>query len=963
MFQFQNSPLRPAEFMGVTASELDVAPDISKLDLTLSLRVTTRGLQGWIEYSSDLFDHATIERMVDHFRTLLEGIVANPHERLSKLPLLTEAERHQLLVEYNNTTTNDSLERCVHELVEEQAERTPAAIAVEFDDQRLTYFELNAHVNQLAHYLRGLGVGPEVRVGLCVERSLNLVIGMLGILKAGGAYVPLDPEFPRRRLAYILSDSGTRIVISQNRLLEPLAGVDVQIICLDRDREIIAAQCCEPLDSSVSLRNLCYVIYTSGTTGLPKGVEISHGALANFLRSMSREPGIEATDRLLAVTTVSFDIAALELFLPLVVGARLEIVDRALASDGRRLATRLRQSRPTIMQATPATWRMLLYADADLSMTKVLCGGESLDRETAKRLLARSRELWNLYGPTETTIWSTLTRLETVDGAVPIGRPIANTLVYVFDRYGQLVPIGVSGELHIGGAGLACGYRQQIELTAEKFREHQLPDGSRQRLYATGDQVRWRPDGQLEFLGRQDQQVKIRGYRVELGEVEAVLNQHPDVKDSAVLIRRAASEESSLVAFVVLAGEKSADGDELRAFIHERLPVYMVPARIVRLDCLPTMPNGKVDRRALSQLAEETVPCRACIEPRSNVESKLVEIWSQLLGVGQVGISDDFFELGGESLLAVRLMGRIEREFRRDLPVTTLFENATIEKLAGIIENVPANIPAEIVEIQPHGSSYPLFLVHGMGGDLLYGRQLVKRLAADQSVYGLQSIDDGMARFEDLASRFVAAIRQFQPHGPYQLTGHCYGGLLAYEIARQLRELGCDVGLLAILDTALPPEKRSIKNRAYITLKFFQNLPFRMATVLYFDPPDRLLWRFKERVFVLVRQIAAQLRNDRSKRLRDIVDVDLIRPEDEGKWQRDLRALQDYRPGPYDGRLLLIRAHTRPIFGTLDYDLGWGRLARNALDVRIVPGSHASMLKDPQVSRVAEILAAEMARG
>jgi thioesterase domain-containing protein/acyl carrier protein len=369
-----------------------------------------------------------------------------------------------------------------------------------------------------------------------------------------------------------------------------------------------------------------------------------------------------------------------------------------------------------------------------------------------------------------------------------------------------------------------------------------------------------------------------------------------------------------------------------------------------------------VDYRALSQRADEIVPRDDCVKPRTNTESRLIEIWSELLNVDRVGINDDFFEIGGESLLAIRLISRIQREFERDLPVATLFQNATIEKLSRIIDKGPNGDQSEIVEIQPNGSRPPLFVVNGMGGDLLYARALVRRLGSDQPVFGLRSIDDSLVRFEDIASRLVAAIRQMQPQGPYRLAGHCYGGMLAYEIARQLREIGGEVSLLAVLDTGFNPAKRSIANRAHNFMRFFKNLPFRIATDFYFDPPDRLPWRVKERAGLLLRQFLACLRNERARRsLRDVVDIDRLHPDDEARWQRDLRAFQSYHPLPYDGRLVLIRAHMRPLFGSMDHDLGWSHLVKKGLDVKVVPGSHINMLKEPQVKRLAEILVADLA--
>jgi thioesterase domain-containing protein len=524
------------------------------------------------------------------------------------------------------------------------------------------------------------------------------------------------------------------------------------------------------------------------------------------------------------------------------------------------------------------------------------------------------------------------------------------------------VPIGMPGEIYIGGCGLARGYVNNPQLTAERIIPNPFAGNPCERIYRTGDLARYREDGNIEFLGRVDHQVKVRGFRVELGEIEAVLRGYPGVRDCVVTLRELQPGDERLIAYVIPKENSELAPSKLREFLRNAVPDYMLPSAFVPLEALPLSPNGKVDRRVLpAPNVARPQSDIGYVAPRTLTEQRVARIWSELLGVEKVGVHDSFFELGGESLLAVRLTNRLEREFAKDVRVTTLFRHATVEELAGVIDGTRTDSETEIVEIQPHGSQLPLFVIHGIGGDLMYARPFVAHLGPDQPVFGVQSMDDGLVRFEDLASRLVAAIRQKQPQGPYRLAGHCYGGMLAYEIARQLRELGCEVGLLALLDTSLVPAKRSIANRAYIVMRFVKNLPFRIATVFYFDRPDRLPWRVKQRILLLLRDLLARLRNDPAKRsLGDVVDIDRIRPGDEARWQRDLRAQQNYRPLPYDGRLLLVRAHTRPLFRSLDHDLGWSRLVKNALDVKVVPGSHANMLDEPQVRYIAEVLYAEL---
>jgi len=521
-------------------------------------------------------------------------------------------------------------------------------------------------------------------VGICVERSLEMLVGLLGILKAGGAYVPLDPAYPQERLAFMLSDSQLSVLLTQQQLLERLPKHEAHVVCLDTDWETISKNSKENPVSSATSDDLAYVIYTSGSTGKPKGVQIAHGAVVNFLKSMEREPGLTESDTLLAVTSISFDIAALELYLPLIAGGRLVLVSREVTTDGRQLGEQIADSGASVMQATPATWRMLLATGwQGTSQLKILCGGEALSRDLAEQLLEKGASLWNLYGPTETTIWSTACKVEAnklSKSLVPIGRPIANTQVYLLDSFGQPVPIGLPGELHIGGAGLARGYLNRPELTAEKFIPH--PAGG--RLYKTGDLARYLPDGTIEYIERIDHQVKLRGFRIELGEIEAVLRQHPTVEQAVVIAREDEPGNKRLVAYIV--GQTSSEDitHELRSFLEKKLPSYMVPSAFVMLEALPLTPNGKVDRRALP--APDGVKLKSegtFVSPSTPVEKVLAEIWTQVLGVENVGIDDNFFELGGDSFLSIQIIYKANQAGLQLTP-KQLFDNQTIAKLAAV---------------------------------------------------------------------------------------------------------------------------------------------------------------------------------------------------------------------------------------------------------------------------------------
>jgi len=683
------------------------------------------GLTGYLEYASDLFDRSTAERLVEWYRRLLAAVAAEPERPIGSQPLLSAAERHQMVAEWNATARPPAAEATLHDLVRERIRATPDAEAllgpedpVTGRPERLTYAELGRRVGLLARHLRRLGVGPETPVGLFVERSVRMVVGMLGVLEAGGAYVPLDPSFPVERLSAMVEDADLALVLTEEALVDrlpwrvsssatrPEASTDRRVLRLDADwPEIEAAGEGEGSvgspPSAVAPDQLAYMIFTSGSTGRPKGVQISHRAAVNFLRSMAVAPGLGQGDTLLAVTTLSFDIALLELLLPLIVSGRVAIASSAEARAGDELARRIAKVAPTAMQATPATWRMLVDLPGATSgreggavppPAKVLCGGEALPRELAERLLDRGLELWNLYGPTETTVWSAALRMEPGAGPVPVGGPIDNTSLHVLDPLcpeAEPAPIGVAGELAIGGAGLARGYLGRPAMTAERFRPDPfagLHSSGGARMYRTGDLVRRRPDGTIHFLGRLDHQVKVRGYRIELGEIEAALRRHPAVLQAVAEVRDDGDGGPGgrrLVAYVVPESTVETTVPELRAVLEQSLPGYMVPSAFVLLDALPLTPNGKVDRRALpAPDGDRAGLADGFVAPRTAVEEDLVAIWRQVLGLERVGIRDNFFTLGGHSLLATQVMTRVEEAFGREAPVRLLFEAPTIEALA-----------------------------------------------------------------------------------------------------------------------------------------------------------------------------------------------------------------------------------------------------------------------------------------
>ena len=776
MFTWQNTPDYREDLGDLSVEQIRVESVAAKFDLDVSMVKSESGLQGTFTYNTDLFDAATIERMTAHFQTLLESIVANPQQQIAQLPLLTTAEREQLLLEWNDTDT-EYPQKCIHSLFEEQVERTPDAVALVFKRQQLTYRELNHRANQLAHYLQKLGVKPDMLVGVCTERSAEMVVGLLGILKAGGAYLPLDPAYPQERISFMLEDSQLSVILTQSHLHKKLPEHPAQVICLDSDWETIAQEDKANLNIDLTPDNLAYIIYTSGSTGKPKGVQIIHQAVVNFLTSMSQEPGLSSEDALLAVTTISFDIAVLELFLPITVGARIVLTSREVAADATKLIELLVESDATLMQATPATWRMLLAAGwQGKENLKILCGGEAMPRTLADRLLERSAAVWNMYGPTETTIWSAVERVEPKDAPVLIGRAIANTKLYLIDTNSyqnngaiELVPVGVAGELLIGGVGLARGYLNRPKLTEEKFILDPFSDHSDARLYRTGDLARYLPNGKIELIDRIDNQVKIRGFRIELGEIEAVLARHPDIRETVVIVREDIPGDKRLVAYVVTQGE-SPHTSQLRSFLQERLPNYMVPSALVFLQDLPLTPNGKVDRRALSapdasniQLDTEFVP------PSNPIEETLATIWADVLGIEKIGTHDNFFELGGHSLLATKVISRCHQAFSKEIPLQCLFENPTIATLARTIakyQNQAAKL-SEYKTISPREKrdSIPLsfaqqrlwFLAQLEPNSPFYTIPKAVRLSGELNVHILQqALNAIVAHHEILRTNYVS---------------------------------------------------------------------------------------------------------------------------------------------------------------------------------------------------------------
>ena len=937
MFVLQNAPEDKLQLPGLKLNGVPVRTSRSMFDITLYATEWERGLLTRMEYNTDLFDTITIERMQQHFQTLLEGIVANVEQPIAGLPLLTEPERQQVLLDFNRSDKAYSHEQCLHHLFQHQAELSPAAPALVFGEEQLSYQELNRRANQLAHYLQKRGVGLESRVGLYLERSPEMLVAILGVLKAGAAYVPLDPAYPKDRIAFIVEDAQLQLLLTQERLIEQLPTTSVQAIRVDAEWPSIASESADNPGLEVTPRNLAYVLYTSGSTGKPKGVQIEHGNVVNFLCSMRREPGLTADDVLLALTTLSFDIAGLELFLPLTVGARIVMATREQAIDGAQLLGLLEATRVTVMQATPATWSLLIeYGWTGKPDLKILCGGEALPRELAEQLLPRCAELWNMYGPTETTIWSSLFRVRDTNWTIaPIGRPIANTQMYVLDKYRRPLPIGVAGELYIGGNGVARAYWNRPELTVQKFVDDQFRSVPGARLYATGDQVRLLPDGNIQYIGRLDSQVKVRGYRIELGEVENTLTQHAAVQQTVVMVREDVPGDKRLVAYLILETEHSPSTGEWRSYLKQSLPDYMIPNDFVVLERFPLTPNGKVDRKALPVPDAPTETPNPSVA-KDELEAMLVSIWKRVLGISSVGISDNFFELGGHSLLAVRLIAEIGKVTGREIPLATLFQGATIEYLAEVIRQGGSPPHQIVLPIQENGSEIPFFGIVTPGMNALGYIALARHLGPDQPLYRIQGPGVRMkgrsyspAEFEALAVDYIKAMKTIQPHGPYYLGGMCEGARIAFDMARLLQAEKEEVAFLAIFDTWV---LENSQNRFLWKIDYYSTR-FRQFRRLSFQRKIRYLAGWFHR--------RAQTKATRNAQLGGI-------PWPEAFWPG-----KDFVPKKFDGQITVFKNPKQAYFYVRDPLMGWGTRTTIGVEVHDVNTKHGFFMREPYVQDLA----------
>lgn len=969
MFTMQNRSVDDARLPGLEFKPLIVESQIAKFDLTLTLgEAAEHGLWGTFEYNTDLFDAETVQRMTHHFERVLEGMAADVAQRVSELELMMPGELEQLLEAWNETTSEYPRETCVHELFEAQAARKPDEIAVVHGKKKWTYAELNRRGNQIAHYLRNRGVEKEEVVGVLLERGIEMVASVLGVLKAGGAYLPLDPSYPNERLAFMLKDARVKTLLTEERLVEALSLRETSIVCLDRDWTVVAGESAQNPVNQTNAENLAYVIYTSGSSGSPKGILIPHRAVVRLVCNTNYIE-LQASDRIAQASNTSFDAATFEIWGALAHGARLVVISRDVVFSPARFAAEIVEQGITVLFLTTALFNLLAREAPKgfSSIRHVLFGGEAVDPGRVNEVVEQAppARLLHVYGPTESTTFASWFLVQIVpEGAttIPIGRPISNTQIFILDKNLRPVPVSMPGELCIGGDGMALGYLNSPELTAEKFVPSPFGRAPGARLYKTGDRARFLPDGNIEFLGRVDHQVKLRGFRVELEEIEAVLVDHPSVGEAVVVMRTDLPDDKRLVAYLAADGEATIPTtDVFREYLRHKLPEYMVPATFVMLDALPLTPNGKIDRRALpSPDGIGTILNASFLAPRNTIELQLAQIWEEVLNVRPISVTDNFFDLGGHSLLAVRLMAQVRKRFGRDLPLDTLFRAVTLENLAAVIrqEAVPAWSP--LVEIQPGSSQKRIFFVHPAGGNIICYVALARYMGIEQpsegfyalQARGLDGRDAPFTRIEDMAAYYIDAVRSVQLGGPYLLGGWSLGAVVAFEMAQQIQAQGQEVAFLALLDSPAPLRQEEEMDEVELLagLAGDLGLPISEEDLRPLEPDERLL----------------RILEQGQKRRLVPLDYDLAQARQLLHiFKTNVEALRNYRPRRYSNHITLFRAREAPenTFDNSPFDsslssdveptLGWSALSSHPVDVHDVPGDHISMITEPHVQSLA----------
>jgi amino acid adenylation domain-containing protein len=940
----------------------------SQVDLTLTARDHGSFLDCFLEYNTDLFDRETIVRLAGHYLTLLSNVLNDGNIPVKKIPILTDPEINLLLKEWNSTQVDYPSDRCLHRQFELQVSKTPDFVAIEDDKESVTYAELNSRANRLARYLFSRGAGEDKCIAICVERGIDFVTGMLAVAKTGAAYLPLDPIYPKARLGAIIEDAKPIFMISEASILDKLPDSGLEIIRIDRKENFM-----DQPETNLPYGNYektAFILYTSGSTGKPKGVKLRHDGTINVVRALGKKFRITTDDIVLGVTTVAFDVAEMDIYLPLLHGAKLVIGSQETMQDIDLLKKKLQDCDATILLATPVTYKMLIMSSWEGKKNlKILSGGEGFPRELAGELLKKVAEVYNGYAPTETSIYSLMKKVEPADtigeGYLPLGRPLDNNTMYILNSMLVPVPVGVAGELYIGGDGLSNGYNNLPEMTAERFIPDIFSGKPGARLYKSGDLVKYQPDGTIVFLNRIDFQVKIRGFRVEVGEIESVLSQNALIKENVVVVREDASHEKTLVAYYVTNDHVDIDFHEIRQYLKEKLPDYMIPSAFVKMEQFPLTSTLKVDRKALPDPQLTVGPLsKGYVAPSTATEQKLAKLWTSLLHHKKIGIHDDFFEIGGQSMIAVSMVVRIEKEFGIRLPLATFFERSTIFQLGELIDKKEVTIDwRSLVPIRTEGKRKPLFLVHGLGLNVLLYTTIIKYLDPDQPVYGLQAkgmngVDEPLETIEEIASYYISEIRTVDPEGPYYLAGFSLGGRIAYEMARQLTEMGKEVGFLGVLDATadgsplfMPFVKREIYRLNYIRHYISWNIAsfFREPNKSKLDVIRRrwhgLELRMKGIDFKVNEdeKLSRGKKSDLPKYMRKV-------------YKMNRRADRRYVVKPYKGRVHLFKAEKQTFYLIDPEHYNWDKVAKGGVVVYQVPGEHSSTFAPPNDKYFATIL-------
>jgi len=1019
-------------------------------------------------YNTQLFKVETIKKMMDTFEFLLNTLVNDPQIKLKNILVDDQTDLLKKIAGWNETKISYPVDKPIYQFVSENAEKYPDKTAIKHRNSIINYKDLNEKANQFAHYLIENQVHPGDIIAVAVDRSIELLISLLGIMKTRAVYVPIDPEYPIKRIEYMLEDSAAKVLISSEKYKSQFAKEGIKEIILEEIYpELIKYPAHEPA-VEVKGTDLAYVIYTSGSTGIPKGIAIEHHSLCNFLISMQKEPGISVNDKIIAITTISFDPSVLELYLPLISGAELLIADPEIAKDTRVLLDLIRTEKVSIMQATPSTWRMMLQSKWEERLDlKALCGGEALSKDLAKALLSRCTSLWNMYGPTETTVWASVKQIKDIKATISIGHPVANSQIYILDQHLRPVPAGRIGEICIGGTGLARAYLNKPELTAKSFVPNPISPELYSRIYRSGDLGKYLDNGELQCLGRIDNQVKIRGYRVELGAIEEVLNLQEMVKESLVIAREDRPGDQRLVAYII---PKTEDNNlhtrqiaSWKQGIKELLPAYMIPGDFVILSKFPLLPNGKINRKllpkpnesllnnknqalpetetelliaeiwkdvlviesigihddffdlgghsllavqAVMRLEKETgvkLPITTLfkiselasfakqfdliknenpssvqkiesasqkdelddlpntkigyVPPRTDLESLVAQIWAENLGLGTVGVFDDFFELGGHSLMALQVLNQLEKETGKRLPLASLFEHSTVESMTLLLEMDSKSITWDsLVAIKPQGNKMPLYIVHGAGLNVLFFNTLAKNMDPDQPIYGLQAkglngIDEPLEKIEDMAAYYISEIVNHNPKGPYAIAGFSFGGIIAFEMAKQFKAMGKDVKMLAMFDTYAYQSDRydSTFTKLYNKARYLSKQLLYTFTLFSEDPKRTIEYKteaIKRRFVQFYWKIKYGQKQNQEGFFGYSNNIDV----------KNGQAWEKYVFTPYNGSIELFRAKKRTFYiDDFEY-LGWKPFALKGIRIHEIPGEHNYIFAPPNDKEFAEIL-------